>query len=551
LPFLQQIWHPDWQQLRRPDWKDQAMGVEVSPVCGQLRACSEATHASQMPSAEGAGRQRQPIEDFRTDCVDSVNEFFQAVSSSKERIAVGTSPTSYTSSLSTDVDEQHEEGEQASVVSCSESFPPVVEEEQQDQQQCLLEEQAILTAPAERPRLEVSREKLQVGMGQGRDLVAQCLDGKVTVFLRAAASRLLCSAPCVSSLKLPSSISRLGSASMFYLPKGWTLIEKIGSGAFGTVVSCEDEAGSRLAVKKCTDAFRNRIRASRVLHEVKILKFVRHQNLLTLIDVFIPASSNFNEIYIITELMDTDLFSIIYSKQPLDESHHQHFLHKILCGLAYLHSACIIHRDLKPENILVDANCDLKICDFNMATSMPDRDWDQSCSSNIGTRWYRAPEILLGCQHTCALDIWSTGCILWEIIFRKALFPGKTNLDQVGKIVWVLGTPTEEDLSILCEGMPSDRRLLKDLPSSQRAPWAEVPAIARNLLAKMLVYNPAFRVTAKDALRHPYLVALCSPEDLLEAEEPMDWGFDRGMCSKDMLRALIAMECAEHIRPEA
>lgn len=113
----------------------------------------------------------------------------------------------------------------------------------------------------------------------------------------------------------------------------------------------------------------------------------------------------------------------------------QYFLYQLLRGLKYVHSANVLHRDLKPSNLLLNANCDLKICDFGLARTTSESDF---MTEYVVTRWYRAPELLLNCsEYTTAIDIWSVGCILMEIALREPLFPGKDYVQQLQLITEV------------------------------------------------------------------------------------------------------------------
>lgn len=152
--------------------------------------------------------------------------------------------------------------------------------------------------------------------------------------------------------------------------------------------------------------------------------------------------------------METDLASIIKSNQPLTDDHVQFFLYQILRGLKYIHSAGILHRDLKPRNLLVNTNCDLKICDFGLARA--DIPLLQTHSvvltDYITTRWYRAPEVLLSWKkYSTAIDVWSVGCILAEMLTRSPLFPGQEQEEQVQMIIDLLGFPTDEELEIFID----------------------------------------------------------------------------------------------------
>ncbi|EPS64079.1 hypothetical protein M569_10702, partial [Genlisea aurea] len=208
-------------------------------------------------------------------------------------------------------------------------------------------------------------------------------------------------------------------------------IAPIGRGAYGLVCSATNaETNEKVAIKRIANAFDNRIDAKRTLREIKLLTHMDHENVIKLTDIIQPADkADFNDVYIVYELMDTDLHQVISSSQELTEDHCQYFLYQILRGLKYIHSADVLHRDLKPSNVLLNADCDLKICDFGLARTASDA---ELMTEYVVTRWYRAPELLLNCsEYTSAIDIWSVGCVLMEIILREPLFPGKDYVQQL------------------------------------------------------------------------------------------------------------------------
>lgn len=163
----------------------------------------------------------------------------------------------------------------------------------------------------------------------------------------------------------------------FEIEKKYEIIDLIGYGAYGIVVAAKDtsmpdakEGGESnlVAIKKIVKAFEHRVFSLRTYRELKIQRLLEHENVLGIKRILKPKDrASFDEIYVVSELMETDLAQIIKSNQPLTDDHIQFFLYQILRGLKYVHSAGIYHRDLKPRNLLVNSNCDLKICDFGLA----------------------------------------------------------------------------------------------------------------------------------------------------------------------------------------
>lgn len=334
----------------------------------------------------------------------------------------------------------------------------------------------------------------------------------------------------------------------FKVPAHLELIKKVGSGAYGTVCSFVDpKKGEKLAVKKITDAFNDLVDGKRILREVKLLRSFKHDNIICILDMYPPDHPDFDDIYIVTDLMETDLHKVIYSKQVLNDEHHQYFSYQILRGLLYLHSANVVHRDLKPSNILVNKNCDLKICDFGLARGFGTDEEDPTLTDYVVTRWYRAPEVvLLASEYTKSIDVWSVGCILCELIGRKAIFCGKDHLDQIKVIFKVIGTPTEEDLEWLPARSPA-RNFIKKAPVCAKVPWQNIypkaTADGIDAIERMLTFNPLKRANVRDSIQLPYYSTLHMPEDEPEAERPVDWNFDKFTPTKRLLQNLIYAEC--------
>lgn len=335
------------------------------------------------------------------------------------------------------------------------------------------------------------------------------------------------------------------------VPANMELIKKVGSGAYGTVASFHEigKPDNKIAVKKITDAFHDLVDGKRILREVKLLRFMRHDNISCILDLYPPDHPDFDDIYIVTDLMETDLHRVIYSKQVLNEEHHQYFSYQVLRGLLYLHSANVVHRDLKPANILVNKNCDLKICDFGLARGLGVDEEDATLTDYVVTRWYRAPEVvLLASEYTKSIDVWSVGCIVCELIGRKPIFTGKDHLDQIKKILAVLGTPSEADLTWLPARSPA-RAFIKKVPVTTKQDWNRVyPKASPNAvfaMDRMLTFDPTRRADVKECLNLPYFETLHMEDDEPVADSAVDWAFDKFTPTKRLLQNYVYVECAK------
>uniref|UniRef100_A0A8C3E716 Mitogen-activated protein kinase 15 n=1 Tax=Corvus moneduloides TaxID=1196302 RepID=A0A8C3E716_CORMO len=262
------------------------------------------------------------------------------------------------------------------------------------------------------------------------------------------------------------------------------------------------------AVKKIFDAFRNRTDAQRTFREIMFLqKFGEHPNIIKLLDVI--QAENDKDIYLIFESMETDLHAVIKKGNLLKDIHKCYIVYQLLRATKFIHSGNVIHRDQKPSNILLDAQCCVKLCDFGLARSLCQLSEDQptpALTEYVATRWYRAPEILLASRnYTKGVDMWSIGCILGEMLLGKPLFPGTSTMNQIEQILRVIPAPSPEDILAL----QSDSYHCF-LTSRQRVAFEEIfpsstPLPALDLLKKLLVFNPDKRLTAEEALRHPYV----------------------------------------------
>jgi len=297
----------------------------------------------------------------------------------------------------------------------------------------------------------------------------------------------------------------VGSGDNGYLPD-----RPIGYGAFGVVWSVTDPRdGKRVALKKLPNVFQSLVSSKRVFRELKMMRFFKHDNVLSCLDILQPPHIDFfQEIYMITELMQSDLHKIIVSPQHLSQDHIKVFLYQILRGVKYLHSAKIIHRDIKPGNLLVNSNCVLKICDFGLAR-VEEEDCTKHMTQEVVTQYYRAPEILMGAKHyTTAVDMWSVGCIFGELLGRRILFQAQSPIQQLELITDLLGTPTVNEMKFACEAAKRHVIGRGHKPPSIACLYTLSPSAtheAVHFLCQMLMLDPEKRVNVVDALNHPYL----------------------------------------------
>jgi serine/threonine protein kinase len=334
-------------------------------------------------------------------------------------------------------------------------------------------------------------------------------------------------------------------------------LKTIGKGSYGVVVAATDSSypnGRRVAIKKITPVAAHATDAKHVLREIRLMRFLGgHENIISLHDLILREEDD--ELYIVMELFDSDLHKVIQSPQPLTDAHNKHFIYQLFSGMNYMHDHRIIHRDLKPGNLLVSRDCKLRITDFGLARVRPtgkgedpDQDIDQPMTEHVVTRWYRPPELML-CPdglYTYAVDLWSAGCILAELLGRKPLFPGKNFVHQLSLIFDVIGVPPAHETSHI-RNTQAKRFLAtqvgkRKIPLNRVFPLASPDAI--DMLEELLVFSPENRATAQEMLHHSYLHGVGNPSASVPVRPPSDINFDFETqdYSRHQLRDLIMEE---------
>ncbi|XP_070827768.1 mitogen-activated protein kinase 12 isoform X1 [Chaetodon trifascialis] len=309
------------------------------------------------------------------------------------------------------------------------------------------------------------------------------------------------------------------------VPERYRDLRQVGTGAYGTVCSAVDSrTGTKVAIKKLYRPFQSELFAKRAYRELRLLKHMKHENVIGLLDVFTADLSLdiFHDFYLVMPFMGTDLGKLM-KLQRLSEEKIQYLVYQMLKGLKYIHSAGIIHRDLKPGNLAINQDCELKILDFGLA-----RQADSEMTGYVVTRWYRAPEVILSWMHySQTVDIWSVGCIMAEMLQGKPLFKGSDHLDQLTEIMKTTGTPTQEFISKL--ESEDAKSYIKSLPKMEKKDLQKVFSTnnpqAVSVLECMLLLDPESRVTAAEALTLPYFTEFREPEEETVAQ-PYDHSLD-------------------------
>eukprot|EP00756_Hemistasia_phaeocysticola_P003823 Hpha_TRINITY_DN12470_c0_g1::TRINITY_DN12470_c0_g1_i1::g.42758::m.42758 len=332
----------------------------------------------------------------------------------------------------------------------------------------------------------------------------------------------------------------------------YDLIAQVGKGSYSFVCKAKDnKTGKLVAVKKIFDVFDDLVDARRILREVVLLRYLRHPNVTTLVHIMRPRTNvkTYRDLYLVLEFMDTDLHQVIRSRQKLTEEHRKYLSYQILRALEFMHAKRVIHRDIKPGNLLVSVDSELKVCDFGLARggvcALAHEGLD--LTDYVVTRWYRPPEMLLMAKYTGGIDLWSAGCVIAEMVTRRAVFPGRDYIHQLNLITDLIGVPDSDDVSFATssEARQFVRNMQrKDVAGALQTKLAAAHPQCFDLITKLLIFNPFKRLTASEALKHPWLA---DQEEMFEPAPPSgtrepDWEFDTRDVSEDNLRKLLWRE---------
>ncbi|KAK8287461.1 hypothetical protein V6Z12_D07G060600 [Gossypium hirsutum] len=299
-------------------------------------------------------------------------------------------------------------------------------------------------------------------------------------------------------------------------------LNKISEGTYGVVFRARDKkTGEIVALKKVKILDRRELEEFGFpltsLREINILASFNHSSIVKVKEVVVDDHDN---VYMVMEYMEHDLKALMESmKWPFSTSDVKCLMLQLLEGVKYLHDNWVLHRDLKTSNLLLSNQGELKVCDFGMARQYgsPQKQY----TTKVVTQWYRAPELLLGAKtYSTAVDMWSVGCIMAEMLAKQPLFKGTSEIDQLRKIFDTLGTPNEKIWAGFSE-LPGSKAnyskqrynlLRKKFPVASFTGSAVLSDAGFDLLNRLLTYDPEKRITADDALKHDWFRELPLPK---------------------------------------
>ena len=285
-------------------------------------------------------------------------------------------------------------------------------------------------------------------------------------------------------------------------------LEKLGEGTYATVYKGRNRETGQLVALKEINLDSEEGTPSTAIREISLMKELKHENIVTLYDVIHTE----NKLNLVFEFMDKDLkkfMEVHGAKGALELGQVKAFMYQFLKGVMFCHDNRVLHRDLKPQNLLISSKGVLKLADFGLARAfgIP----VNTFSNEVVTLWYRAPDVLMGSRtYSTSIDMWSIGCIMAEMITGRPLFPGSSNDDQLQKIFKYMGTPSEQTWPGVSAYANYNPNFYVFPPQDLRNIVPQLDPAGHDLLAQLLQMRPEARISARDALQHPWFAEYAS-----------------------------------------
>jgi len=284
----------------------------------------------------------------------------------------------------------------------------------------------------------------------------------------------------------------------------------VGEGAYGVVLKCRNKENTEIvAIKKFKESEDDEIVRKTTLREVKILRMLKHENIVELREAFRRKG----KLYLVFEYVEKNLLEVLEDHpNGLDQEVVRRLIYQLCRAIHWCHENGVIHRDIKPENLLIGLqNYSLKLCDFGFARTVNSKGRSE-LTDYVATRWYRAPELLLGdTNYGTAVDIWAIGCIMGELTDGQPLFPGESEIDQLYVIQKIKGPLTSAQNEMF---LRNPRFLGLKFPDMTRPETVEKKYLGKmskralNFMKGLLAMDPAQRLTGAQCLEHPYFEGL-------------------------------------------